>query len=420
MQNRLKEGGRGSSLARQRTQRVFVLVEMAMTLVLLIGAGLMIRSLAALGNVDPGFQPDHVLTFGITLPAPMAHASPEAIRASLRQTEDVMKSVPGVQSVSLSWGAFPMSGDDEQFFWFAGQPKPTSIKDMNWSLSYVVDPDYLRVMGIPLKSGRFFTVQDNEHAPLVAVVDDVFARQFFGNENPVGKRLRSMQSDNSELEIIGVVGHVNQWGLDSDNSNSLRAQMYTPYMQLPPDSFPVAATGTGVVIRYRGADTPLFSTIRHALQQQNSDNIVYDAQTMDSIIFDSLVVRRFTMQVLGIFAALALLLSTIGIYGVLSYVVGQRSNEIGIRMALGAQRSDILRLILGHGARMAAAGIAVGLLAALGLTRLMSGMLFGIGATDPLTFVGVSVLLALVALVACYIPARRAMKVDPMAALRYE
>jgi predicted permease len=420
MQNRLKEGGRGSSVARQRTQTVFVLVEIALTLVLLIGAGLMIRCLAVLGNVNPGFRSDHVLTFGITLRSSLFHASPDAVRAALRQTEDVMKFVPGVQSVSLSWGAFPMSGDDEQLFWLAGQPKPTSTTDMNWALSYVVDPDYLRVMRIPLKSGRFFTAQDNEHAPLVAVVDDVFARKFFGDQNPVGKRLLTTQSNDREIQIIGVVGHVNQWGLDSDNSNSLRAEMYTPYMQLADDAFPVAAFGTGVAIRYQGADTSVFNALRHALQQQNSDNIVYDAETMDGIISDSLAVRRFTMQVLGIFAALALLLSTIGIYGVLSYVVGQRSNEIGIRMALGAQRSDVLLLILGHGARMAAAGIAVGLLAALGLTRLMSGMLFGIGATDPLTFAGVSVLLALVALVACYIPARRAMKVDPMVALRYE
>ena len=420
LQKRLKEGGRGSSASRQATQTTFVLVEMAMTLVLLVGAGLMVRSLAALGNVDPGFRPDHVLTFGITLPAPMTHASPDAIRAALRQTEEVMKSVSGVQSVSLSFGAFPMSGDDEQFFWHAGEPKPSSESDMNWALSYVVDPDYLRVMGVPLKSGRFFTIQDNEHAPLVAVVDDIFARKYFGAHSPVGQRIRTMQSGNNEVEIIGVVGHVNQWGLDSDTSNSLRAEIYMPYMQLPGDSFPVAAAGTGAAIRYQGADAPLFSAIRRALQRANSDNIVYDAETMGGIISDSLAVRRFTMQILGIFAAFALLLSTIGIYGVLSYVVGQRSNEIGIRMALGAQRSDILQMILGHGARMAAAGIAVGLLAALGLTRLMSGILFGIGATDPLTFVGVSVLLILVALAACYIPARRAMRVDPMVALRYE
>ena len=420
MLNRLKGGGRGYSVARQRTQNTFVVIEMAMTLVLLIGAGLMIRSLSALGNVDPGFRPDHVLTFGITLPASMSHESSDAIREALRQTEDVMKSVPGVQSVSLSWGAFPMSGDDEQFFWLAGQPKPTSIKDMNWALSYVVDSDYLQIMGIPLKSGRFFTQADNEHAPAVAVVDDVFARKFFGNQNPVGQRIRTTQSDNGEVQIIGVVGHVNQWGLDSDNSNSLRAEMYTPYMQLADGSFSIAANGTGVAIRYQGTDAPVFSAIRHALQRANSDNIVYDAQTMDSIISDSLAVRRFTMQVLGIFAALALLLSTIGIYGVLSYLVGQRSNEIGIRMALGAQRSDILRLILGHGARMAVAGIAVGLLTAFGSTRLMSGILFGIGASDPPTFVAVSALLALVALAGCYIPARRAMRVDPMVALRYE
>ncbi|HKV27624.1 MAG TPA: ABC transporter permease [Candidatus Acidoferrales bacterium] len=420
LQNHLKEGGRGASASRQRTQSVFVLIEVAMTMVLLVGAGLMIRSLSALWNVNPGFRPDNVLTFGLSLPPSLLHANPDTIRAAFRQTEDAMKTVPGVQAVSFSWGAFPMSGDDEFLFWFAGRPKPTTTSDMNWALSYVVDPDYLRVMGIPLKSGRFFTAADDEHAPTVAVIDDVFAHKFFGNRSPIGQRLRTTQSDNSEVEIIGVVGHVNQWGLDSDNTNSLRAQAYTPYMQLPEDSFAVAVSGTSVAVRYSGAAAPVYDAIHHALQRMNSENIVYGAGTMNEVISNSLAARRFSMQILGFFAALALLLSSVGIYGVVSYLVGRRSHEIGIRLALGAQRSDILRLILGHGARMAVAGIAIGLVAAFGLTRLMAGMLFGVGATDPVTFIGVSVLLIAVALAACYIPARRAMRVDPIVALRYE
>src|SRR5208282_1607795 len=189
LQNRLKEGGRGSSASRQRTQTVFVLVEMALTFVLLVGAGLMIRSLAALWNVDPGFRPDGVLSFGLSLPSSMLNANADAVRAALRQSDRTIESVPGVQAVSLSWGAFPMAGEDDGVFWFAGQPKPTSENDMNWTLSYVVEPDYLRVMGISLERGRFFTQGDDEHSPGVAVIDDVFARKFFGDRNPIGQRL---------------------------------------------------------------------------------------------------------------------------------------------------------------------------------------------------------------------------------------
>jgi predicted permease len=273
VRNRLQEGGRGSSAARQRTQTIFVLAEIAMTLVLLSGAGLMIRSLVALWSVNPGFRPDHILTFGLSLPPSLFHANADTIRAKFRETEEAMKEVPGVRAVSLSWAAFPMSGDDEQLFWFAGQPKPMSESDMNWALSYVVDPDYLRVMGIRLESGRFFTSQDDEHAPTVAVVDDEFARKFFGKESPIGKRLRTTQYK-SEVEIIGVVQHVNQWGLDSDQTQPLRAQMYAPYMQLPEDSFPIAAAGTTVAIRYSGSATPVFEAIRQKLRAISSENIV--------------------------------------------------------------------------------------------------------------------------------------------------
>jgi predicted permease len=290
---------------------------------------------------------------------------------------------------------------------------------MNWALSYVVEPDYLRVMGISLERGRFFTAADDQHAPDVAVIDEVFARKFFANENPIGKRLRTMQHE-GEVEIVGVVSHVNQWGLDSDSTNSLRAQMYTPYMQLAEDAIQLAASGTSVAIRYSGSANPVFDSVRHTLQQANSENIVYSAQTMNEVIADSLAARRFSMEILGVFAALALLLSSVGIYGVISYGVGQRTQEIGIRLALGAQRGDVLRLVLGQAARMTLIGVAIGLGAAFGLTRLMNTMLFGVSATDPLTFGGVALLLALVALAAAYIPARRATRVDPMVALRYE
>jgi predicted permease len=419
VQNRLKDGARGATSSRHRAQTIFVLVQMAMTLVLLVGAGLMIRSLAALWNVDPGFRSDNVLSFGLSLPSSMLTANAATIRAALRQDVRIIQSVPGIQGVSLSWGAFPMAGEDDGLFWFAGQPKPTSENDMNWTLSYVVEPDYLSVMGIRIQRGRFFTQADDEHSPNVAVIDDVFAHKFFGDRNPIGQRLHLASSD-TDVEIVGVAGHVNQWGLDSDSTNSLRAQIYTPYMQLRDEEIQIAPPGTSVAIRYTGSATPVFAAIRRALQNSNSDNVVYDAQTMNEIISDSLAARRFSMQILGFFAALALLLSSIGIYGVISYVVGQRTHEFGIRLALGAQRSDIFRLVFGRVAYIAAAGVGIGVLAALALTHLMTKIIFGVSPTDPLTFAGVSILLILVALLACYVPARRAMHVDPMDALRYE
>lgn len=347
------------------------------------------------------------------------HANADAIRADLRQIDDRMKSVPGIKAVSLSWASFPMSGDDEALFWYEGQPKPASQSDMNWALRYVVEPEYLQAMGIPLERGRFITEQDKEHAPLVAVVDDVFARKFFGNQDPIGKRI-NLAGPDKPAEIVGIVGHVKQWGLDSDDSNSLRAQIYLPYMQLGDDDMALVPPGTTSVVRYSGSATAIFSALRNSLQQMNHDNVIYGAQTMDDIISQSLATRRYSMMILAIFAALALLLAAIGIYGVISYLAGQRTHEIGIRVALGAQQRQILKMILGQAAKTILIGVAIGLGAAFALTRLMSTLLFGVSAADPLTFAAVALLLMLVALAACYVPARRAMRVDPMVALRYE
>lgn len=410
----LKEGGRGASGTRHRTQGVFVVVETALALVLLIGAGLMIRSLVELWNVDPGFNPHNVLSFGLSLPPSLAKASPDAIRAAFREFDAKIAAIPGVRAVSQTWGALPLSGDDENLFWFEGQPKPASENDMNWAIDYIVEPDYLTVMGIPLQRGRFFTSQDNERSPRVVVVDDVFAAKYFPNQDPIGKRIHMANGD-YPAEIVGVVGHVKQWGLDSDDTQPLRAQFYLACMQMPDDFM-----GAGVVVRSDETTTGLFDSIRHTSSQMSSQQVIFGAQTMNEIISDSLAARRFSMILLGTFAALALLLASVGIYGVISYLVGQRTHEIGLRMALGAQRGDILRLVLGQGGRMAGIGIVIGFAAALGLTRLMTNLLFGVKPTDPLTFAAVAMLLCGVALAACYVPARRAMRVDPMVALRYE
>ncbi|HWM88118.1 MAG TPA: ABC transporter permease [Kofleriaceae bacterium] len=413
----LKDGGRGTSGSRHRVQDVLVVVQVAMVLVLLVGAGLMVRSLSRLWSVETGLEPAGAMTFGVSLPPSMSEAGPDAIRAHLRGIEERVKAIPGVDQVALSSGGLPLVADDQQLFWQDGKPKPASSNEMSWALWYVVGPEYRQAMGIPLLRGRFFEPSDDERAPRVLVVDDVFAREYFGDADPIGKLLH-LNGYDRPARVVGMVGHVVQWGLDSDHAEALRAQLYLPFMQLPDDSM-APRTGVDIVVRSGGAPVP-FDTIRAAVQEIDAEQVAFDALTMDQVIADSLAGRRFSMLVFAGFAGLALLLAAIGIYGVLSYAVGQRTSEIGIRMALGARRGDVLRMVLGHGVRLALAGVAIGLAAALGLTRLMAHLLYGVSATDPLTFAAVAAGLTGVALIACYLPARRAVRVDPMTALRHE
>jgi predicted permease len=419
LQETLKEGGRGSSTKRHRAQSVFVVAEVALALVLLVGAGLMIRSLSKLWSVNPGFNPHNVLTFSVALP-PAVVAIPGGIRPALRAIQDGAMAIPGVEAVSIEGGGLPMTGDDSELpFWHEGQPAPANDADMNWALFYLVETDHLKAMGIPLIRGRFISPQDDINTPPVMVIDESFARKYFPNEDPIGKRL-NLGILGTQAEIVGIAGHVKHWGLDDDATSPLQAQMYIPFMQIPDKFLPLVASGVNVVLRSQGDPLFLVSEIRAAMNKINSQQVMYGTQTMDEVISDSLAARRFSMTLLGLFAALALVLSSIGIYGVISYLVGQRTQEIGIRIALGAQRTDVLRLVVSEGAKMAAIGVTIGLVAAFALTRQMDKMLFGVSATDPLTFAGVAVVLLAVALLACYIPARRAMRVDPMVALRYE
>jgi len=419
VQRSLKEGGRGTSEARQRAQNIFVMLEMALALVLLVGAGLMVRSLARLWSVDPGFNTHNVLTFNVAFPSSMG-TDPTAIRRTLRELSDQLRALPGVQAVSLNGGSLPISGDDSELpFWLEGQPKPSSNNEMNSALFYLSEPGYMKAMGLPLRRGRFMNEQDTESTPGVVVIDEALARKFFPNQDPIGKRL-NLGIVGGLWEIVGVTGHVKHWGLDSEGHETIASQLYFPLRQLPDKFMPLVTRGIGVVMRTQNEPMGMTALIRRTTTQLNSQYVTYDLESMDQIVSDSLAARRFSMILLGLFAAVALVLSSIGIYGVISYLVGQRIQEIGIRMALGAQRADVLRLVVGHGVRMALIGVGVGIVAALGLTRLMSKMLFGVSSYDPLTFVGVAVLLVIVAVLACYIPAVRAMRVDPVVALRYE
>ena len=311
-----------------------------------------------------------------------------------------------------------------------GQDLPTrGNKNFQQALEYTVNPEYLETMRIPLLRGRFLSNQDNEHSVRVVVIDTSFAQEYFPGQDPIGKQIRvfELEDDSTKrvqtpLVIVGVVGHVNQWGLADEASHLLQAQMYRPILQIGDAEMKGLAQGFDVFVRSRSPLGPeaFFQSIRRKLLAGNRDMIVSDNEIEEEVVALSIANQRFSLILLGAFAGLALLLASIGIYGVLSYLVGQRTQEIGVRMALGAQRLDVLRMVLGDGARMTLVGAAIGFVAALALTRLMASMLFGVRPTDPVTFAAVVVLLSGITLFACYLPARRAAKVDPMVALRYE
>jgi len=421
----LKESGRAGAGSRSNTQGALVIAETAMALVLLIGAGLMIRTLVYLWASDPGFNPHNVVTLSTVGRESMKQQSPAAIRTYYRQMREVIASTPGVDSMSFQGGAQPMENDNENYFWIVGTPKPAHVSDMPLFLFYSVEPDYLKVMQIPLKRGRFFDDSDSEQSAPVAVIDESLAEKYFAGRDPLGQYL-DHASDNTgpdrppPAQIVGVVGHVNQWGLDQDGPEALHPEVYTAYWQHADKEVVEVARYNTMYIRTRLSGTPTIDMLRRRLREFDSGLIVSDTSTMDAVVAKTIAAKRLIMALLGTFAIIALLLASVGIYGVLSCLVGQRTREIGVRMALGAHRFDVLRLVLGNGMRMAAIGIAIGVIAALGLTRLMSTVLFGVKPTDPFTFAAVAFLLCCVALLACYVPARRAMRVDPIVALRYE
>ncbi len=418
LQEVMKQSGRGSSGFRHRLQGTFVAGEIALALVLLVGAGLMIRTLAALWRVNPGFNPDHAITFSFAMPATSDTTSAET-RARLRDFDDKVRSIPGVQAVSVTLGSRPMIHDSALPFWIEGEPKPAHDSDMHAATFFLVESGFREAMGLTLLRGRFVTDQDGENTPIVIDIDDNFARTYFPGQNPIGKHINFTEF-NVQAEVIGVVGHVKQYALDTDPPGAIQAQFFYPFMQIPEKIMPLVAKSVAVVLRTHGDPTSIVGQVRETVRDIDPRDVIYNVQTMSDVVATSYAARRLTMILLSGFAALAIALACVGIYGVVSYLVGQRTQEIGIRMALGAQRRDIMVLVLGEGTTMALLGAALGTVASLLLTRLMAKQLFGVSANDPLTYVSVAFVLMLAAIAACFVPARRAARMDPMKSLRWE
>ncbi|MBV8208043.1 MAG: ABC transporter permease [Acidobacteria bacterium] len=414
----LKKGGRGSSGVRRRLQAAFVVVEVALALVLLAGAGLMIRSLAALWRADPGFNPRHAITFNLSLAANAGTTSAET-RARLREFDRALAAIPGVEAVSVTLGSRPMIHDSALPFWIEGRPRPATDSEMPGAMFYLAEAGFQQAMGITLARGRFISSQDDERTPPVVDIDDVFARTYFPGEDPIGKHIH-LEQFGVEAEIIGVVGHVRQWGLDRDPQGAIEAQFYYPFMQLPERLMPLVAKAVAVVLRTPADPRLVMAQVRRAVASINPGEVIYNVETMEEVVATSFAARRLSMVLLSVFAALALVLASVGIYGVASYMVSQRVHEFGIRMALGAQPSGVLRLVLREGVQMATLGALAGMAIALSLSRLIAGQLFGVKPNDPLTFAAAAALLAAIAVAACYVPARRAVRVDPVTALRDE
>jgi len=389
----------------------------SLALVLTVSAGLMIRTMSRLWSVNPGFDPNNVLDFGVA-GGPAVHGAPMAVRNGIARTQDELRSIPGVVAVSVNFGGTPMQGDSELPYWVEGRPKPDPSQ-MDLALFYGVDPDYINVMRTPLLRGRFLGVQDNETAPCAIVIDEDFAKKAFPGQDPLGQHI-NMEFLPMKCEIVGIVGHIKHWGLDADAASKVHSQMYLDYRQFPDSVMDLASTGGDFMVRTASDPHILVPTLKNAITGINGKMVMFGEETFNEIISDSLGARRFTRLLLGVFAALALVLAAVGIYGVVSYSVSRATHDIGVRMALGADAWAVLRMVLSGAMWLALIGIAIGAVAGFVVTRALKQLLFGVSSGDPLTFIIVALMLAAVTLLASYIPARRATKIDPMVALRYE
>ncbi len=409
----LKEGGRSSTegRSRNRTRSLLVIMEVALSLVLLVGAGLMVRSFLRMMDTNPGFEASNVLTMEIALPR-AKYSEDQQRRSFFRQLSQRIEALPGVTAAGLV-SQIPLGFDDsDTYFSVEGRPKPEPgnrpLADFR-----IISADYFGAMRIPLRTGRTFTERDAPDAPPVAIISQAMARGVFPNEEPLGKRLYVGDGEQAR-EIVGVVGDIRHEPFSDDVTKQTEPTLYVPHAQIP--------RGSMVVVIRSGASDPtqMTAAVQNEVQAVDKDQPIYNIRTMPQIIAESMSPQRVSAFLFAGFALIALVLASVGIYAVVSYSVAQRTHEIGIRMALGAQASDIFRLVVGQGMKLILIGITLGMIAAFAVTRLMASILYGVSATDFVTFAAISLLLSVVALVACYIPARQATKVDPMVALRYE
>ncbi len=408
----LKEGGRSAPQGRtqNRTRSLLVITEVALSLVLLVGGGLMVRSFIKLTTADPGFNMQNALTFGVALPR-LKYTNEEQ-RASFQQNLLArVESLPGV-SGACAVNNIPLGFEDSSTgFWRDEQPKPAKGQ-APYAFIQVISPGYFNVMEIPLREGRAFDQRDTREGAPVVIISHALARKYFGTEDPIGKRLRMGDGD-KPYEIVGVAGDVRLRPFADNIGGEEEYALYQPHAQNPWSQM-------YFVVRGRTDAAALTAAVQHELQAIDKDQPIFNIRTLEQVFTESMAPQRLSSWMFAVFALVALLIAAVGIYAVISYTVTQRTHEIGIRMALGAQAKHIFQLVVGQGMKLILIGIVVGLIGAVAVTRLMSSILYGVSATDVVTFAAISFLLVAVAAVACYIPARRATKVDPMVALRYE
>jgi putative ABC transport system permease protein len=402
--NTLKEAGRSGS-GRSRLRKVLVVAEVALAFVLLAGSGLMVRSFERLTAVEPGFNTGGKLAFDMQLPS-ARYKTPEQRILFFRQAKERLQALPGVTSVTMT-SLVPLSGELSLWtFGINGQQNSTSLPS---ALYYEVDPDYFHDMGIPLIEGRNFTESDNASSPHVCIINDFFARTMFPGRDPIGQHIQIGNNYSIAREVVGVVGSVKQAGLDDKETY----QIYEAYAQLP-------RSGTTLIVQTASEPMAMLPAVRHAIQQVDPQEPVAKPRTLEQAASEAVALPRFRTLLLGLFGALAVVLALVGLYGVMSYTVTQQTQEIGIRMALGAQQQNIYGLIVLRGMALVGIGVGIGVVASLAMTRLLATFLFGVTPHDPATLASVILLFAVVATIACWIPARRASQVDPLVALRHE